>query len=358
MKLVKCRTSKTLKEIVIMLERLILIILLVIAAALMPGQEAEAAKCARGATYRCVSAGGTRICACWKTGSEICDVDITIPGGVTSCTSGVNCPVLTCSVYGTVDVGDGRCNPKILDPDCGIEGLAFSVNWTTNLLTTTSSQATNNSYQEGWDSYEGRNVSIQGNRPSSMGRNVSTLSKKRSSGRHNSDLGKRHSRSKPKHHPTHPPTPIPTPVPTPIPTPTPPEGEPIILETVITRSTEIKQCAASSCEEAIELDLADCPDCQGPDFEFITFTASEFNSEACICPGGFSTTGECCATAGREIGGGCAEVGQEICIKQLCTTDLTNYEPGMNFPYTCKILQEPPCVEKYFVAPGEIRCRR
>lgn len=344
-----------------MLERLTLICLLVFAAVLGPAIEADAAKCAKGATYRCVSTGGTRLCACWKTGSEICDVDITIPGGVSSCTSGVNCPVLTCSVYGTIDMGDGLCNPKILDPDCGIEGLAFSVNWTTNLLTTTS-QATNNSYQANLDLSQGRNVSVQGNRPSPMGRNVSSQGKHRSSGKHNSQRGRQHSRNKPKYHPTYPPTPVPTPIPTPIPTPvptpTPPQGEPIILETVLTRSTEIKQCAVSSCEETIELDLTDCPECQGPDFEFLTFTATEFNSEVCICPGGFSTTGECCATAERQSGGSCAKVTEELCLKQLCIADLTDYEPGTNFPYSCMILKEPPCVEKYFVKPGEVRCRR
>ncbi len=352
-----------------MLERLILICLLVIAAPLVPWTEADAAKCARGATYRCVSSGGTRLCACWKTGSEICDVDFSTINDVGNCIPGVNCPVLTCSVYGTIDTGDNRCDPTILDPDCGIEGLVFTMDLTTNLFATTVNQARAASNQGTRASSQGISVSSQGNRRSSLGRSVSSQGKSRSTGKQNSSQGRRSSRHKPKYypHPTPPPPtpppptpPPPTPPPpTPPPTPAPPTGEPVVLKTILTRSTEIDQCAATRvCEETIELDPLDCPDCEDPDLQFITFTASEFNSEVCVCPGGFSTTGECCATPGRESGGDCAQPGKELCIIQLCTTDLTDYEPGMNLPYSCKVLQEPPCVEKYFVGPGEVRCRR
>jgi hypothetical protein len=69
---------------------------------------------------------GQLYCAAWITGSEICTV--TIKGGG-SCTPGVDCPIVTCSVFGRTDVGNGLCpNPDVLDPDCGLAGTAYCIN--------------------------------------------------------------------------------------------------------------------------------------------------------------------------------------------------------------------------------------
>jgi hypothetical protein len=73
----------------------------------------------------CTNIGGTQVCAKWITGSEICAV--TMKGGG-SCTPGVDCPVVTCSVFGRTDLGDGLCDPTTLDPECGLAGTSFCVN--------------------------------------------------------------------------------------------------------------------------------------------------------------------------------------------------------------------------------------
>ncbi len=73
----------------------------------------------------CANIGGTRMCASWITGSEICSVSIQGGG---SCTPGVDCPIVTCSVFGTTNLGDGLCDPNTLDPECGLTGTSFCIN--------------------------------------------------------------------------------------------------------------------------------------------------------------------------------------------------------------------------------------
>jgi hypothetical protein len=76
-------------------------------------------------------------CICCTTGSEIFNFTaLGVPGWFVK-----NCPVITgpdgkpqqadclkCSVYGTVDTGNGLCDPLTLDPDCAVTGTAFCVN--------------------------------------------------------------------------------------------------------------------------------------------------------------------------------------------------------------------------------------
>jgi hypothetical protein len=76
-----------------------------------------------------------RYCALWCTGSEVCDNVIYGLGGniVNGCTPGVNCPLTSCSAFGTVDMPDessvGDCNSDLtnLNPTCGIRGLLVCV---------------------------------------------------------------------------------------------------------------------------------------------------------------------------------------------------------------------------------------
>jgi hypothetical protein len=234
-----------------MFERLMLACLLALSVVSVMGTEAGAATCPAGYTYKCPIIGGTKCCGCWKTGSEICDFEVTGLGTVKGCVPGENCPVVTCSVYGTEDLGDGLCDPNTLDPDCGIKGIAFCLN------------------------------------PAS-----------------NSSKG---------------------------------QGNPFTLETVLTAETDIEKCDKNGrCRNSIEIDPENCTDCCiNPNWQFITFTATEFNGEICVCPGGFSAGGVCCADNQRNVDGSCVTVGVEVCLGQRCTADLTGYKLGQNIPYTC-----------------------
>lgn len=259
------------------------------------GTEAGAATCPKGYTYRCPTVGGTRVCSCWKTGSEICDVEVTGLDYISDCVPGVNCPVVTCSVYGTVDLGDGLCNPKSLDPDCGIEGISFTLN-TFSLNTVGEAETDLRSFPtKHWIHWQ-----------------------------------------HPQGHWPHPPKPTPTPTPTPTPEPT---GVPVIVETPLSNSEDIVECDEGGvCQKSIEVELMDCSDC--PANSITTFTASTFNAEVCVCAGGFSTEGDCCADITRRIDGSCTRRSEEICLVQQCTADLTLYEPGMNIPYDCVKLKD------------------
>ncbi len=245
-----------------MFERLTFICLLGMIVVSALGTEADAATCKAGYTYRCPTVGGTRCCGCWRTGSEICDAEVAGLGNIKNCVPGLNCPVVTCSVYGTVDLGDGLCDPNTLDPDCGIEGIAFGLTPVISSLTTTN-----------------------------------------------------HFRPKKRDCPE-------------------PQGQPLILDTPLTGSADIQKCDKNGlCQKSIELDIS-------PDTQLTTFSATKFNGEICVCPGGFSTEGECCANIQRRIGGGCAKKGKEVCLAQQCTADLTGYVPGTDIPYTCTELPQ------------------
>jgi hypothetical protein len=205
--------------------------------------------------------GGSKYCTQWCTGSEICDNTIFGVGNINDCTPATDtspgtCPVVTCSAFGTVDVGAG-CDPTILDPRCGIQGKAFCVNPAGN-----ASKA---------------------------------------------------------------------------------QGQPFTLDTTLAASGDVTDCTKNGkCTEFVELDPED-PNvlCINPKWEFKTFTASEFNAEACFCPGGFSSeaTPQCCADSQRNMDGTCATLnlgtGAETCIAQRCTVDLTEYQLGENNLYTC-----------------------
>src|SRR5213594_305575 len=78
----------------------------------------------------CVNIGGTRMCADWITGSEICLDTVTGLGNIKKCTPGVNCPVVTCSAFGTIPLAANTdCTNNFSgNPNCGISGIAFCVN--------------------------------------------------------------------------------------------------------------------------------------------------------------------------------------------------------------------------------------
>ena len=278
-----------------MLERLTLICLfgMILVSAL--GTEADAARCPAGYRYTCPTVGGTRCCGCWKTGSEICDIEVTGLGYIQNCVPGVNCPVVTSSVYGTVDLGDGLCDPDKLDPDCGIEGIAFGLN----------------------------PPPVE-----TFGKNTENDSLTNPSQNRTFWWWLKHKHPKP--------TPQPTPVPTPTPT-----AMPIIVETFLTASADIEECDEDGiCRKSIEINLENCSDCSlSSDSQITTFSATKFNGEICVCPGGFSTQGDCCANVLRRLNGGCVKKSKEVCLAQQCTADLSEYEPGMNIPYECSKLR-------------------
>lgn len=234
-----------------MLERITQICLLALVVLSVTGIGAGAATCPSGYTYKCPIIGGTKCCTCWRTGSEICDTEVTGLGNIKNCIPGVNCPVVTCSVYGTADLGDGSCNPDTLDPDCGIEGIAYCVNPAGN-----SSKA---------------------------------------------------------------------------------NGNPFTLETTLSATASIDRCDKNGkCQKSIEVNPDDCPGCCiNPNWQFKTFTATKFNGEVCVCPGGYSTDGECCGDTERLLGGSCATAGEEVCVVQQCTANLNGYKPGQSLPYDC-----------------------
>jgi hypothetical protein len=250
-----------------MLDRLTVICLLGFILVSVPWTEAFAqTKCASGSRFACKTLGGTKICACWKTGSEICETEITGLVGIQNCVPGSTCPVVTCSVFGTEDLGDGSCDPSTPDPDCGIKGLSFCVSPTSKV-----------------------------------------------------------------------------------------EKQSIILDAVLTDQTDITRCVRRStgrdgrsptgnqsqgCTNTIELEPTNCPNCcKTSASEFLTFTATKFNGVACVCPGGYSEEGICCADSQRYYGC-CVNEGEEICVAQQCSANLTRYSPGKITPYTCTPLPD------------------
>jgi len=119
------------------------------------------------------------------------------------------------------------------------------------------------------------------------------------------------------------------------------QGQPFTLDTVLTETQNIDTCDRNGrCVNTIELDPQDCPDCCiNPNWQFITFTASEFNAELVICPGGYDVNNEfCCADSSRTTDNKCDPVPptattNEITLAQRCTVDLTNYKPRYAIPY-------------------------
>lgn len=89
--------------------------------------------------------------------------------------------------------------------------------------------------------------------------------------------------------------------------------------------------------------------CINPNWNFVTFTASEFKAHTCLCPGGFDDEDprQCCATSDRTVVGGvstCSKlygtgdsIGTPTCMTAFCSVDLSTYNPFTNFslPYDC-----------------------
>ncbi|HVY54613.1 MAG TPA: hypothetical protein VHC46_02560 [Thermodesulfobacteriota bacterium] len=129
----------------------------------------------------------------------------------------------------------------------------------------------------------------------------------------------------------------------------------IVLDTVLTDETDVTRCERSqigrdgrysnrtqseACTKTVELEPTDCPNCCANSVsEFLTFTAVKFNGVACVCPGGYSEEGICCADSQRSYGC-CVNEGEEICVAQQCTANLSRYTPGSSVPYTCTALPD------------------
>jgi len=104
--------------------RRLIIALLAISVLPILWSEADAQSCLR---WR--SVGGSKTCLSWSTGSEVLDAISTGVGNVKDCDPDLGtCPTITGSAFGTVDRGDGLCNPNDIDADCAIQGIAFCVN--------------------------------------------------------------------------------------------------------------------------------------------------------------------------------------------------------------------------------------
>ena len=107
----------------------------------MAGSNAWAATCTTSRTLTnqtCTSwrttSSGVKYCSTWCTGSEICDNTINGLGGniMNGCTPGVDCPLTSCTAFGTVDMpegSEGDCNTDLtnLNPTCGIKGKLVCV---------------------------------------------------------------------------------------------------------------------------------------------------------------------------------------------------------------------------------------
>jgi hypothetical protein len=204
-------------------------------------------------------------CVSSSTGSEIFDITIFgVPGKLVKTDS----LALSCSVFGTVDLGDGLCDPSIggpdagLDPDCGVEGTAFCKNPAGNSETA--------------------------------------------------------------------------------------QGQPFTLDTFLTATGFVKNCSKNGrCQESLELEPQDTGEiCINPNWQFQTFTASEFQGECCTCDtgGGFDVNGACCASTARAGDGTCgaSNFGTESCSDVLrCAVVLPpDYQPGDVIPYDCCLLSD------------------
>lgn len=117
-----------------------LVLVSVIAAAVtLAGAEAFAATCTTSktlSTQSCCSwkttSSGVKYCALWCTGSEICDNMMNGLGSAASGCTGDSCPAVSCAAFGTVPTdtsGDcGGTSLDILNPSCGIQGIAYCKN--------------------------------------------------------------------------------------------------------------------------------------------------------------------------------------------------------------------------------------
>ena len=200
------------------------------------------------------SVGGSKTCLSWSTGSEVCNTVSTGVGGINQCDADLGtCPVITCSAFGTADIGFG-CDPTTLDPNCGIQGIAFCVNKPGNA---------------------------------------------------------RHA-----------------------------EGRPFTLDAFLTQTEAIETCSKNGkCLNSIALNPEDTGDlCINPNWRFLTFTASEFNAQVVVCPGGYDVTEQCCDDYQRQLDGTCSTAGTEASLAQRCTVDLTGYRPGDARSYVCQDL--------------------
>ena len=205
----------------------------------------------------CANIGGTRMCASWITGSEICSDSVIGLGNIKNCTEGVNCPVVTCSAFGTVPLVVSADCTNNFDPDntkCGIQGIAFCIN---------------------------------------HGGNASRA-----------------------------------------------QGNPFNLDAVLSATSNITTCDKNGrCRTSIELepDIPSAEICQNPNWDFVTFTASEFNAEAKVCPGGYDASGQCCATTSRD-GASCGtgNTAIETTVQEFCfLEDLTGIKPLVQRAYIC-----------------------
>lgn len=222
------------------------------------------------------TSSGVRYCSLWCTGSEICDNVIYGLGGnvVKECVEGENCPVTSCSAFGTQPIAgsSGTCDTNLntLNATCGIPGKLACSDADTDC-------------PSGGECDEGEGPDDNGD-------------------------------------------------------------EFIVLDEALDFTSDTLICdKKGKCTNTLRLLPEDTADLCPGDTEFVTFTASEFKARSCFCPGGFA--GEtCCADSSRTDGGcskkyaeGLATEGTPTCMVALCTVDLSDFDPEVNFnlPYDC-----------------------
>jgi hypothetical protein len=201
-----------------------------------------------------LSSGGKMCCSgttCWKTSSEVCSTKATGLGNVAQICDPNNpdlCYFVKCSVFGTVDIGAG-CNPNVLDPNCGIDGIAFCQN-----------------PQKKFN----------------------------------------------------------------------PQGNAYTNPAPIEDSSRVRDCTSNgTCKTEIEIEPDGSNLCNN-NWNFVTFTAKEFNGQMCFCAGGVDDNNQCCADTGRT-NGLCNTVSTE-CLIQRCNVNLLAWKPGDVKDYTCSDL--------------------
>src|SRR5262245_5940647 len=124
-----------------------------------------------------------------------------------------------------------------------------------------------------------------------------------------------------------------------------PQGQPFVLEGVEGTTSDTLTCdKKGKCANSLKLEPDDTSTICLNNWQFVTFTASEFKAKACFCPGGLDVGGRCCADSSRDSHGTCSteygtggSIGTPICMIALCTVDLSGFDPQTNFnlPYDC-----------------------
>jgi hypothetical protein len=115
-------------------------------------------------------------------------------------------------------------------------------------------------------------------------------------------------------------------------------GQPYTLETSVIQSGAFQQqeCNRGKCKKSLEVEAQLSDDiCINPNWEFQTFTPSEFIGQCCTCDYGFDSAGVCCGSRER-VGNSCSIPGPTCDDAFRCEVDLSDYQGGDIIPYVCE----------------------